>query len=262
MSWEPVRGPRPTPPLGEFFLTRAGEMEVVLCGTWTQTHTHNDRRFTTAGTAWLHNSLSKFRFRSMELFNRQHNKQQNSTLTHLICGQGNYLWFIPLKFNPVTTSVTTPWSGIVKRSGESHVLQVNDSSHVCISPLTAQAQQLFLASWLNPCKAEAFRCNFNIISIVTLYIKVPVNYMNMNYDWLLVFQLVVCFHNWLKDMIAIVSPLVACPPLSARPSCPGPCLCPVHDPAPLCRRRALAVRGYRKWGLSSAWASRAWGIPR
>lgn len=33
-SWEPARGPKPTPPLGEFFLTRAGEMEVVLCGTW------------------------------------------------------------------------------------------------------------------------------------------------------------------------------------------------------------------------------------
>lgn len=36
MSWEPVRGPRPSPPFGEFFLTRAGEMEVVLWGTWTR----------------------------------------------------------------------------------------------------------------------------------------------------------------------------------------------------------------------------------
>lgn len=36
MSWEPVRGPRMTPPLGEFFLTNAGEMEVVLWGIWGQ----------------------------------------------------------------------------------------------------------------------------------------------------------------------------------------------------------------------------------
>lgn len=43
MSWEPVRGPRPTPPLGEFFLTKAGEMEVVLWGTWAHTNTHRQK---------------------------------------------------------------------------------------------------------------------------------------------------------------------------------------------------------------------------
>lgn len=42
MSWEPVRGPRPTPPLGEFFRTRAGEMDVVLCGIWTM-NTYKER---------------------------------------------------------------------------------------------------------------------------------------------------------------------------------------------------------------------------
>lgn len=36
-SWDPERGPKPTPPLGEFFLTKAGEMEVVRWGTWRQT---------------------------------------------------------------------------------------------------------------------------------------------------------------------------------------------------------------------------------
>lgn len=47
MRWAPALGPRPGPFPGEFFLTNAGEMEVVLWGTWE--HTHTKKKCSTSG---------------------------------------------------------------------------------------------------------------------------------------------------------------------------------------------------------------------
>lgn len=57
MRWAPARGPRPGPFPGEFFRTKAGEMEVVLWGTWKRTFPfihHNS--FTSRTFGWQKNN--------------------------------------------------------------------------------------------------------------------------------------------------------------------------------------------------------------
>lgn len=47
MSWEATRPPPPDSPFpGEFFLTRAGEIEVVRWGTWVVPHNFNQTQMT------------------------------------------------------------------------------------------------------------------------------------------------------------------------------------------------------------------------